>query len=58
MGTNAKLRTKYPQALSKCLPEAMAYGKCVITSIELKSKECETEFKALSKCFEKTIKAK
>lgn len=39
------------------MPEAMAYGRCVVTSIELKSKECDREFKELSKCFEKSIKS-
>lgn len=56
MQSSSRLRSKYPQALAKCLPEAKAYGNCVVTSIELKPKECDSEFKALSRCFEKAMK--
>lgn len=51
-----KLRTKYPTAFKKCIPEALVYGKCVSTSIELKAKECDKEFKNLNKCFQEALK--
>lgn len=56
MGGSTKLRTKYPPAFKKCIPEALVYGKCVTRSIDLKVKECDREFKALNKCFMDAIK--
>lgn len=57
MGNPGKIRTKYPQALKKCLPEALTYGTCVSTSIDIKFKECEKEFKLLNQCFQNAIKS-
>lgn len=57
MATTTKLRTKYPRAFKRCVPEALQYGKCVTSSIDLKVKECDKEFKILSQCFQDAIKA-
>lgn len=51
-----KIRNKYPIALKKCMPEALTYGRCVTTSIDLKANECEKEFLALNQCFQKAVK--
>lgn len=57
MAVKSRLRTQYPAAFKKCIPEALIYGKCVATSIDLKVKECDKEFKQLNKCFQEAIKA-
>lgn len=57
MNSRTKLRTKYPLAFKKCIPEALVYGKCATTSIDLKHNECEKEFKNLNNCFQKAIKS-
>lgn len=51
-----KLRTKYPKAFKECIPEAILYGKCVMSSIDVKSKECDKEFRILNQCFQSAIK--
>lgn len=58
MGNSTKLRSKYPQAFKKCIPEALQYGKCVAQSIELKAKECDKEFTSLNRCFQDAVKSK
>lgn len=55
MGNTTKLRSKYPVAFKRCLPEAVRYGKCVVQSVDLKVNECEKEFRELNKCFKETI---
>lgn len=57
MGNTTKLRSKYPAAFKKCIPEALSYGKCVSLSVDLKSKECEKEFQVLNQCFKSAIKS-
>lgn len=57
MGTTTKLRTKYPVAFKNCIPEALVYGKCVATSIEVRAKECDKEFKILNQCFQNALKS-
>lgn len=56
MGTTTKLRSKYPSAFQKCIPEALQYGKCVARSVEMRQHECDKEFQLLSKCFQSSIK--
>lgn len=57
MGNMTKLRTRYPEAFKKCLPEAIVYGRCVVQSVDLKVNECEKEFRDLNKCFRINLKA-
>lgn len=56
MGNPGKIRTKYPMALKRCIPEAFTYGTCVSSSIDVKFKECEKEFRSLNKCFQNALK--
>lgn len=57
MANATKLRHKYPTAFKKCIPEAIIYGKCVTTSIDIRAKECDKEFKLLNQCFQNAIKS-
>ena len=52
----SKLRSRYPLALRRCLPEATLYGRCVVQSVDLKAKECDKEFKSLSRCFQEAVR--
>lgn len=58
MGQMTKLRSKYPTAFKKCIPESLIYGKCVTQTIDLKTGDCKREFEALSKCFKSAVGAK
>jgi len=51
-----KLRSKYPLAFKKCIPEALLYGRCLTSSAELRAGECDKEFKVLNDCFRKFIR--
>lgn len=57
MKPTTKLRSKYPVAFKKCIPEALVYGNCVITSVEVKAKECDKEFRSLNQCFQEALKS-